>query len=56
MEYPEGLGPFATDAEIDHNLNCIRQLRLDWPEVDVLELNQGQLSLGYQQTLIGDST
>ena len=45
MEYPEGLGPFETDVQIGHSLNRIRQLRLDWPKVDVLELDQGQLSL-----------
>jgi hypothetical protein len=45
MECPESLGPFATDVQIGHSLNRIRQLGLDWPKVDVLELVQGQLSL-----------
>jgi hypothetical protein len=55
MDCPEGLGPFATDAQIRHSLNLIRQLGLDWPKVEVLEFDQGQLSLRNQQTLIDDS-
>ena len=45
MECPEGLGPFATNVQIGHSLNLIRQLGLDWRKVDVLELDQGHLSL-----------
>ena len=45
MVYPEGLGPFDTDVQMGNSRDRIRELRLDWPKVDVLELDQGQLSL-----------
>jgi hypothetical protein len=45
MEHPEALDLFATNAEIVQSLDQVRQLGIDWPKVDVLELDGDRLSL-----------
>jgi hypothetical protein len=50
MKGPGALDLFASDIQIRDSLDQVRQLGLDWPKVDVLELDDDHLCLLNEQT------